>query len=57
LDKYYNELVWEAKQNAVNDFLQKLLLEKLNFAARFEYGPVQRTIIELILAKMSKLGK
>jgi len=50
-------MVWEAKQQAANQFLQKLILEKLNFAARFEYGPVQRNLIDFVIRKMSKYSK
>ena len=47
--------MWEAKQQAALDVAQKALHEMLNFASKFEYGPVQRTIIELAMKKVQFL--
>jgi len=32
-----------------------MLLESLNFASRFEYGPVQRTLIDLVISKITAI--
>jgi len=44
-------MVWKAKQQAALDVAQRALRKTLNFASKFEYGPVQRTIIELAMKK------
>lgn len=39
-------MVWESKQQAALSAVERIFMKTLNFASRFEYGPVQRTIIE-----------
>ena len=45
------EFVQYIEGKALGQALQKILLESLNFASRFEYGPVQRTLIEIAMKK------
>lgn len=54
LSKLNRIMVWESKQQAALSAVERIFMKTLNFASRFEYGPVQRTIIELALKKLQK---
>jgi len=48
-------MVWLEKQKAAAEALKSILIRKLNFASKFEYGPVQRTIIDLAIKKFKAI--
>jgi len=50
-------MVWLEKQRAAAEALKNILIQKLNFASKFEFGPVQRTIIDIVIKKFKAIRK